>query len=119
MRTCEYLLFKAENVGKGPAMYSADTDVRGDLHARESRKDLLFMAGDMHARELKKDGSRKRIYKRHRLVKDSRFTNFHTYRRKSTDEQSDAQSIHTPIPISRQQKKDLNPWHCRTKHDNG
>ena len=53
------MLFKAENVGKGPAIYSADTDVRGEMHARESRKDLLFMAGDMHARESKKDGSRK------------------------------------------------------------
>ena len=59
MRTCAYLLFKAENVGKVPAIYSADTDVRGDMHARQSRKDLLIMAGDMHARESKKDGLRK------------------------------------------------------------
>ena len=29
------------------------------MHARESRKDLLFMAGDMHVRESKKDGPRK------------------------------------------------------------
>ena len=60
MRTCEYLLFKAENVGKVPTIYSADTDTRGEMHARESRKDLLIMAGDMHARESKKDGSRQK-----------------------------------------------------------
>ena len=59
MRTWEYLLFKEENVGKVPTIYNADTDIRGDMHARESRKDLLIMAGDMHARETKKDGSRK------------------------------------------------------------
>ena len=28
MRTCAYLLFKAENVGKVPAIYNTDTDVR-------------------------------------------------------------------------------------------
>ena len=53
------MLFKADNVGKVPTIYSAGTDIRGDIHAWESRKDLLIMAGDMHARESKKDGSRK------------------------------------------------------------
>ena len=52
------MLFKAQNVSKD-LLLKAQPPKHEEMHARESRKDLLIMAGDMHARESRKDGSRK------------------------------------------------------------
>ena len=83
MRTCAYLLFKAQNVG---------TDVRGimhvrqsredlvmmagDMHMRQSRKDILIMAGDIHAREPKKDGSRQKLLQKAQVCEGLTFYEF-------------------------------------------